>query len=648
MNRDIDFLRVVYLAGPNMWTYKPVIEACIDIGEFEERPSHKIDGLYHRLTSCLPGLVEHRCGLGVRGGFLERLQEGTWIGHILEHVALELQNLAGMLLGFGQTRSTQQKGIYKLVFRTDNEQVGRLALEMARDLLMAMVYDDSYDLDSNIARLKHLVDSLRLDYSSTQIIKACAKRGIPWFRFAESPLVQLGYGARQRRIWHSITDQASAIAVDINADKALTKTLLAKVGLAVPCGQFVYDAEEAWLAAEQLTTPLIVRAVDADYRQAVILERCVQDAVMAAYNDIVDATNDDIVVEELLPGQHYRFLLLNQSVIALQIVAEGIALARDEFDFKLHPSIEQMLALATRVLDLDIASIDLIAADLSQAKEVQRLAIIDVNAKPNLALFIEPSAQEPSFVAERMSHYLFSKAESARVPIVTVLGESAEFISKLMAAVLASNQSHVGLACQDGVFLGGRQISKQNAVRYAAGHQLLMNPLLEAAVIECDAEMILNQGLAFDRSDLAILTDFTLSESLSDYYVNDTAALSKVLRTLVDVVLPEGAAVLNADDVNLLKMAEHCDGAVVLFATSPHVEAIRSHRAKGYHCVFLSHQQIIIAEGTHETVLLSLDSLNISCLTQIRAILAVVAAATALHIKTDVLIQCLLTFDFMQ
>jgi cyanophycin synthetase len=144
--KNIEFLRVTHLRGPNIWTYRPVIEAWLDIGELENTPSNTLPGFYDRLMTALPGLIEHRCGVGERGGFLERVREGTWAGHILEHVVLELQNLAGMRTGFGQTRSTSSVGVYKMAFRTRQEQVGRAALVAGRDLLMALINDQPYEL----------------------------------------------------------------------------------------------------------------------------------------------------------------------------------------------------------------------------------------------------------------------------------------------------------------------------------------------------------------------------------------------------------------------------------------------------------------------------------------------------------------------
>ncbi|NBT92124.1 MAG: cyanophycin synthetase, partial [Betaproteobacteria bacterium] len=200
--KKIDILRVTHLRGPNIWTYRPVIEAWVDIGALEDFPSNTIDGLYERLTAWLPGLIEHEC-------------RGTWAAHILEHVCLELQNLGGMRTGFGKARQTSKPGIYKIAFRTRQEDVGRRALHLGRDLLEAAIHDRAFDMAAAVTELTDMVDSLCLGPSTAHIVDAATARRIPHMRLTEGNLVQLGYGIAQRRIWTAETDQTSAIAEEI-------------------------------------------------------------------------------------------------------------------------------------------------------------------------------------------------------------------------------------------------------------------------------------------------------------------------------------------------------------------------------------------------------------------------------------------------
>jgi cyanophycin synthetase len=282
--KEIDILRVTHLRGPNIWTYRPVIEAWVDIGELEDYPSNTIPGLSERLTAWLPGLIEHRCGIGERGGFLLRLGEGTWAGHILEHIALELQNLAGMRTGFGKTRGVSARGVYKVAFRTRQEKVGRAALAAARDLLMAAIEDRPFDLAGSVALLADMVDSHCLGPSTSHIVEAATERRIPAIRLTDGNLVQLGNGVRQRRIWTAETDQTSAIAEGIASDKDLTKSLLQSCGVPVPEGRMVDDEEDAWEAAQEIGLPVVVKPYDGNHGRGVSLDLNAREEVIAAYH----------------------------------------------------------------------------------------------------------------------------------------------------------------------------------------------------------------------------------------------------------------------------------------------------------------------------------------------------------------------------
>ena len=244
--KDIALLRINHLRGPNIWTYRPALEVWLDLGELEDWPSNRLPGFNDRLTAWLPALVEHHCGVGERGGFLERLQEGTWCGHVLEHIVIELLNLSGMPTGFGQTRSTSQRGVYRMVFRAREERVARVALEQGHRLIMAAINDQPFDVDAAVARVRTEVDDRYLGPSTACIVTAATDRGIPHIRLNDGNLVQLGYGAAQRRIWTAESEFTSAIAEGIASDKDLTKTLLSACGVPVPQGQVVDSPEAAW------------------------------------------------------------------------------------------------------------------------------------------------------------------------------------------------------------------------------------------------------------------------------------------------------------------------------------------------------------------------------------------------------------------
>ena len=314
--KNIQLLRVTHLRGPNIWTYRPVIEAWVDIGALEDQPSNTIAGFYERLTAMLPGLAIHRCGIGEPGGFLERLREGTWAGHILEHVVLELQNMAGMRTGFGKTRQTSVRGVYKMAFRTRQEQVGRAALAAGRDLLMAAIDNTAYDVAATVTELRDLVDSRCLGPSTAHIVEAATERGIPHIRQTDGNLVQLGHGASQRRIWTAETDQTSAIAEEIASDKDLTKSLLQSCGVPVPQGQVVNSAEEAWEAAQDIGLPVVLKPYDGNHGRGVSLDLKNQKDIEAAFLLAQRKGDGSVIVEQFIAGNEHRLLVVGQRVVA--------------------------------------------------------------------------------------------------------------------------------------------------------------------------------------------------------------------------------------------------------------------------------------------------------------------------------------------
>jgi len=314
-HEDIKLLRINYLRGPNMWTYRPVLETWLDLGPLEQYPSNLLPGFTERLTGKLPALIEHHCGVGERGGFLQRLQEGTWMGHVLEHVVIELLNLAGMPTGFGQTRSTSTHGVYRMVFRARDEQVARAALAEGHALLMAVINGDEFDVEAAVTRVRDKLDDCYLGPSTAAIVAAATDRRIPHIRLNDGNLVQLGHGARQRRIWTAETDMTSAIAEGIAGDKDLTKTLLKAVGVPVPEGQAVKSAEAAWEAAQDLGLPVVIKPSDGNHGRGVTLDLRERADVEAAFK-LADEEGSEVLVERYIRGNEHRLLVVGGQVVA--------------------------------------------------------------------------------------------------------------------------------------------------------------------------------------------------------------------------------------------------------------------------------------------------------------------------------------------
>ncbi len=233
---QVSLRKVLALRGPNLWANFPVLEAWVDLAGFKDATTNSLPGFSERLMAWMPSLIEHRCLADQRGAFVERLTNGTNLAHVLEHVALEIQCLAGNQVSFGRSKELPEPGNFRVIFEYGNEQVAKTALDLALRLIMAAVHNTPIDLNAEINALREMAYDVCLGPSTRSIVDAAQRRGIPYFRLNSGSLVQLGYGTRQRRILTAETDRTSAIAESIAQDKELTRKLLSSAGIPVPKG----------------------------------------------------------------------------------------------------------------------------------------------------------------------------------------------------------------------------------------------------------------------------------------------------------------------------------------------------------------------------------------------------------------------------
>jgi cyanophycin synthetase len=325
----MEIQKILVLRGPNIWANFPVLEAWVDLGELKDSPSNELPGFNDRLMSWLPTMIEHRCSIGERGGFFERLRRGTYPAHILEHVTLELQGLAGAKVGMGRARETSVDGVYKVVVEYEEEQFAEATLRTARELCLAAIYDRPFNIKAEIARLHDMNQSLRLGPSTRSIVDAAKARGIPTRRLNDGNLVQLGYGKKQRRIWAAETDRTGAIAEEIAQDKDLTRMLLRTVGVPVPEGRPVASAEDAWVAAQEIGTPVVVKPQFGNQGKNVATFLTTKEQVVAAYHTASEG-GYSVVCERFIAGADHRLLIVGERLVAAsrrepaQVVGDGV------------------------------------------------------------------------------------------------------------------------------------------------------------------------------------------------------------------------------------------------------------------------------------------------------------------------------------
>jgi cyanophycin synthetase len=309
-------LDIKVMNGPNYWSAKRhKLMMLLDLEELEERPTNLIDGFLDRMQALMPSLYEHRCSEGVPGGFFSRVKEGTWMGHVIEHIALELQTLAGMETGFGRTRESDKKGVYHVVFSYYEAKAGIYTAKAAVKIAEALIAGETYDLDTDIQNLREIREDERLGPSTGSIVDEAIKRKIPYIRLNNSSLVQLGYGKNQKRIRATIASTTSSIAVEIACDKEETKSLLEAAEIPVPRGRIIYDEEDLKAAIDKIGYPIVTKPVNGNHGKGATTNiRTWEDAVIAL--QAAKKYGRAVICEKFVVGRDYRLLVINYKFVA--------------------------------------------------------------------------------------------------------------------------------------------------------------------------------------------------------------------------------------------------------------------------------------------------------------------------------------------
>ena len=674
LHMKIETIKV--LRGPNQWARFPVLEVRVDIGHLEDHPSHTLPGFNERLMEWLPSMIEHRCSIGERGGFFQRLKNGTWMGHVLEHVTLELQTLAGTAVGYGRARETKTRGVYNVIIEYREEDFAIACLNAAHALLTAAIAGAQFPVEQTVADLREKLLEEQLGPSTRSIVTAARHRDIPVRRLSEGSLVRLGIGAKQRRILAAETDQTSAIAESIAQDKELTRRLLAEAGIPVAAGQPVSSADEAWAMAGKLGLPVVVKPRYGNQGRGVSVFLTKEADIRRAFT-VAEAVGREVVVEQFLVGDDYRMLIVGGSLvaaarrcppmvtgdgaatirqlvdqinadprrcaghagclspillddIAIQLlddlgygvdsilqVGEQVALrgnanlstggtAEDVTD-QVHPDVAQLAVAAARVVGLDVAGVDLMAADVGRPLTGQQGGVVEVNACPGLRMHLKPTAGIPRDVGDAIVETLFPCGDDGRIPVAAVTGTNGKTtVTRLLAHLAATGGATVGMACTEGVWVGNRQIDTGDCSGPQSARRVLAHPEAAAAVLETARGGILREGCGFDSCDVAVVTNIASGDHLGLQEIDTPEQLAWVKGAIVAAVRPGGTAVLNAADSLVVDMKKWCKGRVVYFALDPEHQVLRDHLAEGGLAATIRDGWMVLCDGPRETRLASL------------------------------------------
>jgi cyanophycin synthetase len=303
--------------GPNYWSIRrhKLIVMRLDLEDMEERPTNSIDGFLERLKTLFPTMHSHRCSPGVPGGFFKRVEEGTWMGHVIEHIALEIQTLAGINCGFGRTRQTSAKGVYNVVFNYWEAKAGVFAAKASVAIAEALIDDRPYHVEDDIQKLREIREEERLGPSTGSIVEEAIKRNIPFIRLNGRSLVQLGYGINQKRIQATVASSTSSIAVEIACDKEDTKLLLESAQIPVPKGRICVNIEELEAAANRIGYPLVTKPINGNHGKGATTDLKNWDELLMGY-EAAKVYSRSVIVEKFITGYDHRILVINYKFVA--------------------------------------------------------------------------------------------------------------------------------------------------------------------------------------------------------------------------------------------------------------------------------------------------------------------------------------------
>jgi len=637
------------MRGPNYWSIRrhKLIVMVLDLEEMEELPSNKIDGFRERLEAMFPTMISHRCSVGTEGGFFQRVDEGTWMGHIIEHIALELQTMAGMDVGFGRTRSYGEEGVYNVVFAYMEEKVGRYTAEASVRIAEALIAGEKYNLSDDIQIMRELREGERLGPSTGSIVEEAEKRGIPWIRLNKYSLCQLGYGANQKRIQATVTSETSNIGVDLAGDKEDTKFLLEQAEVPVPRGEIIRRESSLEETCRYVRFPLVIKPINGNHGRGITVDIQSYEDALIAFKE-AQKISSAVIVEKYITGVDYRLLVINHTLVAAalrtpaHIVGNGkstiqqlvdevnkderrgyghekvltqitlneltmtlikgkgytldTVLKKDEelmlkdtanlstggtsMDVTdlVHPYNVAMAERISRIIDLDICGIDIMTSDISLPLNETGGAVLEVNAGPGFRMHLAPAQGLPRNVAAPVIDKLFPPGSTSRIPIIAITGTNGKTTTTRLLAHMARMKGYkVGYSTSDGVYIQNQLLMKGDCTGPASAEFVLKDPTVNFAVLECARGGLLRAGLGFKKCDIAIVTNVA-ADHLGLKGIHTIEQLAKVKGVIPETVLPEGTAILNADDELVYAMRKNLDCNVALFSmdeNNPHIKAMQ-------------------------------------------------------------------------
>jgi len=694
---------------PNFYALFPILEATIDLKGWSEVPSNKENAVL--LKRLVPELENHSCSKGYKGGFIERLEEGTYPEHILEHLTIAFQNMAGSDVTYGKSRKINDN-IFKVAVEYENKSMASEALKGSVNLLNSLLVDEKCEedlrriVDVSLKKVKKAYEDGKVGPSTQAILDAAKRRDIPVEKLHdEYSLYALGQGKYRQNIWGPITSKTSMIGGDISKDKKLCKEILYKNGFPVPRGDIARTRDEVLELAEHIGHPVILKPVRGHHGDGVIGDLRSRKEVSEAY-EITSKYSDYILVEDFIKGSDYRFLVINNKVIAAanripaHVIGDGVSSIRelirktngdprrgeghdslltkiklgeeerthlgltnkgpdyipekDEKVFlriggnlstggtskdvtdKVHDSIIKEIERASKVIDMDILGVDVVADDITKHKDETEWYIIETNASPGLRMHLYPTEGRSKDVGTKIVDMLFPD-NNGRIPLISITGTNGKTTTSRLIDWIARNEGFTtGLTDTDGIWISGEKIIEGDTTGPWSAGVVLNNKDVDFAVFETARGGIIRKGLGFDRCDVGVVTNIR-EDHIGLDGVKDLYDIFRVKSLVLEVTKRDGASIINAEDDYCEDLMKRSRGRPVLFSKSLN-DKIKKHIKEGGEAFYVKDNKIIHSKDDTEE---EIDSLfNIPFLQGgvdflVENLLAAVSASYAVGLSLD-------------
>lgn len=655
--------------GVSIYSRKPVMVVRVALGELAEVSSDRAEHFADRLVALLPGLGDHCCSEGVRGGFVRRLYEGTYPAHIMEHTILELQAMLGDDVRYGKTREVAD-GIYRIVVGIVHPQTAVLCASSARTILAALYAGREVDIGSHLAALRRSYALEVLGPSTAALLQSARERNIPTEIIRGAQILSLGWGKHRVRMWATISDKTSLVASDIASDKSLTNTLLCAGGIPVPrhiIAETLAQGADAWRAFGKR---IVVKPLCGHQGKGVTVGvhsvRELDKAMRAA-----QAFGRRVLIEQQVAGREYRLLIVDGRMVAASeripayVRGDGAQTVRELIDevncdprrgeghtkqltkITVDSDVLAVLAKAGHTLDsvpqsgevvylrhsanlstggtaVDVTDIvhpmtrrlaeeaaaviglDIAGVDIIAHDIAKEGAIvIEVNAAPGIRMHHSPDAGRARDAAGTILDYLMQGTDG-RIPIVAVTGTNGKTtVARIISHIWRQTGLTIGMTSTGGIYRGEACIEEGDTTGPKSAKRLLGDKSLDGAVLETARGGIIRGGLAFDRCDVGIVTNIT-EDHLGTDGIHTLDDLAEVKSLITESVKKGGYAILNADDRYAEQLAERAGGSIVYVSMRADDRLVKRHLGAGGRAYYLRGGIVWKAQGADETRLADL------------------------------------------